>query len=270
MSSTPTPSRPSPPTSSRIAARVNRDWEGLLLDRRARARAARWTLADGWRPGGLEAALGAVGGDRSLADEQADRHLAALVVHARTDDLAARVVVQRVVPGLVHAARRHGYLGVQAAFDELVGTAWVLARTYPVERRPRWIAANLCRDAAYEAFVRPRRLRAAEEEPLGVHLPDGQAALSTGIRPNSRRAVPSRHVGVMRSGQVAVDDELRSVLLDARHAGLAPDRLALLVQLHLLGRHPRAVADELQISERTVRIHRDAAARQLSRLAVAA
>lgn len=270
MSSTTTPSRPSPPVVSRLAARVNDDWDRLLTDRRAQRRAAAWELADRHRPGDLAGTLAAVGGDRGVPDTVADRHLAALVTLARTDELAARVVVQRLVPGLVLAARRHSYLGVQAAFDELVGAAWVLARTYPVERRPRWIAGNLCRDAAYEAFVRPRRLRSAGEEPLGVHLPDDQADLTVGIRPNSRRAVPSRSSGLMRTAHPVVDDEVRALLIDARDAGLSSERLALLVQLHLLGRHPSAIAGELKVSERTIRIHRDAAARQLSRLALAA
>ncbi len=269
MSSTTTPSWSAPLPGARIAAALNDDWHRLLGDAGAQSRSAAWRLPGGSRPGGLAEVLDAVGGDRERTDEAADPNLGALVAIARHDELAARVVVQRLVPGLVHAARRRRYLGAQAAFDELVGTAWLLVRTYPIERRPTRVAANLCRDAEYEAFVRPRRLRSSGEEPHGA-LHESGAPLLEGARPGSRRATPVPAGGMMISGLPATDDELRTVLVDARRAGVAPARLALLVQLHLLGRHPRALAEELRVSERTVRLHRDATVRQLARLDLAA
>ena len=189
---------------------------------------------------------------------------------AVTDELAARVVVQRLVPGLVHAARRRRQQqGMQSAFDELVATTWVLVRTYPLERRPRRGAANLCRDAEYQAFVRPLRLRSGDERPVGS-LHDDVGERTGPARPGARRSTGATAPGVMRNGHPAAADEVRALLVEAIGSGIDRRALALVVELHLAGRHPRAVAGELHVSERTVRMRRDAVVRQLARMAAAA
>ena len=54
--------------------------------------------------------------------------------------------------------------------------AWLVIRTFPHDRRPRKIAANLALDTEYHAFVRDARMRRVEEVPmlpevLGQHRP---------------------------------------------------------------------------------------------------
>lgn len=270
MCSTSAPSGPQAPHGARVASAMNHDWDRLLVDPQAQARATGWPSLPSALGRGLQHALAAAGGDRSIPIDVADANLAMLVSWAAADELAARVVVQRLVPGLVHAARRRRrQQGMQSAFDELVATAWVLARTYPLDRRPRRVAANLCRDAEYQAFVRPARLRSGDERPVGSLREEG-GERSGPARPGARRAAGATATGVMRTGMPATADEVRALLVEAIGSGIDRRALALVVELHLAGRHPRAVAGELHVSERTVRMRRDAVVRQLARMAAAA
>lgn len=265
MSSTSTPSGFAPLPAARVAAALNDDWQRLAASARAVTHARRWPELTGATGRSLGHVLAACGGDRTVPASVADENLARLVAVAAHDELAARVVLQRLVPGLVSAARRHRHLGMQTAFDELVGAAWVLVRTYRLDRRPRRIASNLCRDAAYEAFVRSRRLRSAAEELRGG-LREELPSLTPGYRPNGRRLTPAVTVGVMRSALPGPDDEVHRLLVDAGRAGVSPARLELLVELHVLGHHPRVLAERMRVSERTVRDRRDATLRQIARL----
>jgi DNA-directed RNA polymerase specialized sigma24 family protein len=93
-----------------------------------------------------------------------DEVLRSLVRIGREDPLAARVVLEALVPGLARLADR-------VIFDErdrdelwalLLGHAWRQIRSYPLARRPRKIAANLImetRRAALADFIRERRRR---------------------------------------------------------------------------------------------------------------
>jgi hypothetical protein len=146
------------------------DWE---LWRHTREAAA---AVDRWRSGRLcpaacstvDDVVAACGRDRAVAQERADARLAVLAGEAaRGDRAAARVVLQRVLPGLVsQAARRASQLS--RPFDELVhelaASAWFVIVSYPVERRPIKVAVNVVRDADYRLFgytpvaERPERL----------------------------------------------------------------------------------------------------------------
>ena len=96
------------------------------------------------------------------ADAGADGRLAALVAEARHNALAARVVLQRLLPGILSIARRRGdreWRLTLEYYDELLANAWIVIRCYPIHRRPRAVAANLLRDIEYQTFTRPVRLR---------------------------------------------------------------------------------------------------------------
>lgn len=110
----------------------------------------------------LDEALSLAGFGRDNRDSEADRYLFLLVSRAATDDLAARIVLQRLLPPLVSVARRRGKItvgGFDKAFTETIAQAWLLIRTYPLDRRPARVASNLVRDTEYHAFVRPTRYR---------------------------------------------------------------------------------------------------------------
>lgn len=270
MASTSTLIAPCSAPTARVAAAINDDWARVVADGVAQQTASSWPVLLQARGRGLEHALAAAGGDRTIEPDVADTNLAALVRLAAVDDVAARLVLQRIVPGLVRAARRRQHAGMQQAFDELVGTAWVLVRTYPLERRPQRVAANLCRDAEYHAFVRPSRLRSGDERPLGA-LRDDVGDSRGNARPGGRRPTwPLPTAAVMRSELPAAADEVSALLLDALRCGVDRARVAIVAQIHLAGRHPSAVADELKISERTVRLRRETTIRQIARLAGAA
>jgi DNA-directed RNA polymerase specialized sigma24 family protein len=86
------------------------------------------------------------------AYEQKDAVLLALLVRARFEPLAGRVVLEAIRPGLlgllVRLRRR------DAARDEaqavMLAAAWRRIRGYPIERRPKRVAANLLLDTLHD------------------------------------------------------------------------------------------------------------------------
>ena len=90
--------------------------------------------------------------DSSNADHF-DDYLAQLVECAKNDDLATRMVFQRIMPGLIAMAVRRSHVtagGLPAAFDLIASSAWLVIRRYPIDRRPRRVAANLLMDIEYQ------------------------------------------------------------------------------------------------------------------------
>ena len=110
----------------------------------------------------LNELLHAAGFRTAKSDAVADQTLAKLVRRAATDELAGRIVLQRVLPPLISIAQRRGRIR-STGFDDALGMvlshAWEVIRTYPIERRPAKIAANIVRDVEYFAFVRSERRR---------------------------------------------------------------------------------------------------------------
>ena len=74
----------------------------------------------------------------------APRILSALARLARGDDVAARTLLQALVPGLVTLAASVGG-DDPTALDEIVSLAWERIRTYPVSR-PGSVAGNVLLD----------------------------------------------------------------------------------------------------------------------------
>jgi hypothetical protein len=177
-------------------------------------------------------------------DDIADVALATAVRRAATDEGAARLVLERILPGLVAIARRRSGLSVGSTADELhevVATAWIAIRTYPIERRPRRIASNLVRDAEYLMYVKHARVRQVDETASAV-LPD--------LAPSSTATSTAA--------------EIVDLLIDGRAAGLDRDNLALFGRLALTDVSVFALADELVITPRTVLNRRKATAQALA------
>jgi class 3 adenylate cyclase len=95
--------------------------------------------------------------ERRRDDQAAPAVLRALAVLAPADDLAARTLLQALLPGLVRLAGMVGY-GDPAAIEEMVSLAWERIRTYPAGRRGS-VAANVLFDATAPtaASTRPDR-----------------------------------------------------------------------------------------------------------------
>jgi hypothetical protein len=180
---------------------------------------------------GLEAELAASQGV-SADDDIADQVLATAVRRAATDEAAARLVLQRILPGLLAIARRRARFSNQVPADvlhDIVATAWIAIRTFPIERRPCRIAANLVRDAEYLLYVKNDRVRHVDET-ASATLPDlapATAATSTAA-------------------------EIVELLADGRAAGLDPNHLALFGRLALTDVSVGDLATELAITPRTV------------------
>lgn len=142
------------------------EWERLARQRQNVARANAWGLP-GEPVEHLDEILRRAGFGVASNDEGLDRYLALLVGVARTDDLAARIVLQRIMPGLVAIAVRRAPIvahGLPGAFDLITASAWMIIRQFPIERRSRRLAANLLMDIEYAAFVRDTRLKSSRSE----------------------------------------------------------------------------------------------------------
>ena len=156
------PSGSSLPTATRLWL----DWADLSARRSNIRQANAWGL-----PGSpvhhLDQVLERSGYGQGPTDEDCDAYLSKLTVIAKQDQLACRIVVQRILPGLIATALRRGRIireGAAGALDELSSAAWVVIAKYPIERRSRRVAANLLRDIEYHAFVRDSRTKRAKVE----------------------------------------------------------------------------------------------------------
>lgn len=130
-------------------------------------------------------------------DSVADSILWHVVKLASHDDLAAQVVLHRVLPSVMSIARRRGRIvrgGTSAAMSELIATAWIVIKQFPHDRRRNKIAANLVRDIEYYAFVRDARLKKVTETQVGDPM--------------------LNHI-IERPGDIATDIELGEVLAEA-------------------------------------------------------
>jgi DNA-binding CsgD family transcriptional regulator len=230
-----------------MATRLQEQWEAIVDDRSAVATARGWwwgTGVDTTSIHSLDDVLAVVGFQGAREDSEADGRLLHLVRIAVDDDLAARIVLQRILPGLLAIAVRRGRLPGRNAtevFSEIAATAWTLIRTYPCDRRPAKIAANLLRDVEYECFVRRQRMRAWRDE------------VSVDITPEPTRARDPHAI-----------EQITEVLRDARDAGLAPLDVRFLAEL-ASGRRPDDIGASLGCSPRTVRSRRRVLTRALNR-----
>lgn len=134
---------------------LNRDWSITARSRRSRRAVARWkaqepvlgSVAD------LDAIIGRIG---SSNRPDQDAIFAALLRLGHDDPLAWRAVLHALMPGLVCVARR--FLPGRRQADEVAATvaacAWDRIACYPLDRRPRSIAANIVLDTRQLASAR--------------------------------------------------------------------------------------------------------------------
>ena len=237
-----------------LLLRLDREWQALNHRPAVLCRAAGWGLgieftnldevvdATGFRPQADERVCN--GGLSAAANEVLHRLLAA----ARTDDVAARVVLQRLLPGVVATARRwgaHRQGGSMDAFDEMLSATWMVIREFPTNRRSRHLAASVLRAGEYRAFQQASRRMMVHEltAPNLLDLPVDTA--------------------VTRD----VADELAEVVACA---GCLTEHELQLIELIARGCSATEMAEQLSISVRTVRNHRDAVVHRLREAVLAA
>lgn len=184
-----------------------------------------WALSD-VRFWSLDEVLRAAGYRGNKCDHLADQVLASIVRRAASDPLAARIVLQRVLPPIVAIARRRGKLrtfGFDAALGLTLSHAWEVIRTYPIERRPAKIAANIVRDIEYFAFVRENRRR-----PVNERLDDNRAYADMLYSTDLSGNVVSR---TGSAGGPAPEQELAELIGEARRNNVSERSLQILLEL---------------------------------------
>lgn len=217
---------------SALSRQLDDEWSLLRHRRAALDQARRWQVTD--QPFDDLDELLVLAGHRVAPTRAADAVLGALVEIGRDDELATRVVLQRILPGLLAIVRKWRRIDtIDGSFEELLGAAWLVIHAYRPSERPMRVAANLVRDAAYRAFIAPgRRLSATE----------------ISIDPRTLDETPA--VIVLSSCE-----ELANLLAEARADGLDPADLDFVRALLDAG-SPTALAKEQKVTTRTIRNHR--------------
>lgn len=163
-----------------------------------------------------------------------DAVLAALARRAGTDDLAARFLLQLVLPGCKRLLRLYGRRDPEEWAALIVSTMWDRIRHYPVGRRPERVAANLLLDVRQRVIRAVRRHRPTA--PLHGLAEHDLPAVDPG--PGAAAEVVGAVGAAVRRGRVDLDD-------------------ARLVVLTRLGEVTVAeVAEHARTSEQTVRKRR--------------
>lgn len=149
---------------------LNRDWETTARGRSAHRALMRWKES--------EPALRFAHSFDELVEvahcrrqDESDAVLTALLRLGAGDDVALRVVLHAVMPGLISHARR--FIRAGCTPDEvaaaLVAAAWERIRWYPLERRPRSIGANIVLDA--QQLARASLFRTLDMETPAAIMP---------------------------------------------------------------------------------------------------
>lgn len=213
-----------------VAQALYLEWTAMCSDRRLLREVNGWGLPG--RPiGHLDELLIRSGLDGRSDDDDSDYYLALIQQRAATDELAARVVLQRLMPAMLSIATKRGPItdnGTIGAFEAVISAAWAVIRRYPIDRRPVHVAGNLVRDIEYAAFVRDRRLKSATTETVVgdkvLDLVGAHHARANGEHDPVAAAgeVEALLADLARSGLSAADIQmLRSVMHDVNSAEAA-------------------------------------------------
>lgn len=219
------------------------DWEAASRSPRALRRANSWSLPGGPVERLDDIVVRAGFGGRPDCDES-DAYLLELVRLAATDRLAAQIVLHRVLPPVIAIARRRGRRhsgGIEGAIGDLVTQAWFVISCYPVERRPRKVAANIVRDIEYFEFVSGKRARRTKVEFVDHDL------FTTGDIGGTR-------LGVSTPPDA---DDVHNFLIDLQMHDVSPLRVTIM-ELMCDGWQGTDIGRELGMKERTVRWHKAA------------
>jgi hypothetical protein len=228
-----------------VAARLQREWNRLRYRSRQVERALEWAVTDVVFED-LDGLL-ALAGFRTEGTGETEAVLRRLVIRAADDELAARIVLQRVLPGLMAVVRRRHARSGDDVLEHLVAAAWIAIRTFAPHRRPACLAAALIDEADRACFSRPGRRLSLTEVTFD----------------------PARVTGMPDARRPSSCEELAGVLADARAAGVAATDLEFVGHLLRTG-SPGQLARDLHVTARTIRNRRDRVTLRLRQAALAA
>ena len=251
------PPRTAPPRATCFSSRLDAEWAQIRTARRCLLAARRWAADDPHHPlavlvadaTDLDVVIRAT--QRGVSPVGSDEViLLRLVELARHDELAGRLVIQRLLPGLISQAVAHrDFYETIDPIELVVPAAWLALRTFDIEHRRHHMAASLISDAVFAAFRAPLRRKSSSEE---VRSPDRFDEDAYEFAPTSAL------------------EELAGVVRDARCAGVPPSDIELLRRLAQV-ESPSMVACERNVTPRTIRNHRDRAVEHVrTALAIAA
>lgn len=225
---------------------VQREWDRLRRRPAALRRAATWQLVTGPLHD-LQQIVDLTQPTRP--DEEREAVLHALVGLARDDELAARVLLQRLVPDLVGIHRRRSRQfwtrRLDVGLGDLLATGWTVIRTYNPQRRPARLVSSLVSDVEYREYRAPLRR-------AGHGLPSDPLAFDEMI------------------GDPPIDPTVELARLVADPAAALDEADRDLLRRLLSGRMAIDVARDLGVTPRTIRNRRDRIVVRLREVAVAA
>lgn len=196
-----TPTRP-----VSLSARLDQEWAHLCSRPAVLRTVQSWNITHSV-PESVPDLL-TMAGNRRPPSPETDAVLHGLVRRAATDVLAGRIVLQRILPGLLAVVRTEQWKNPQIdALDLLVAEAWLAIRTFPVDAGSRFIAPRLLNTARQRTFTHPRRRHRHDRERL--------SRSNFGPEVADDREAPAF-------------DELIHVLVEARDGGLPAADLELL------------------------------------------
>jgi hypothetical protein len=239
-------STPQRPRRVPLSDRLDREWARLSQRPAVLERVRGWHVTD--VPfASLDELLRLCGRDVDPTP-RSDELLRRLVELAAFEPLAARIVLQRILPGLLAIVRREQLRDrFVDAFELLIADAWLSIVNYRADVRRTNVAARLLSDARHRAFTAQRRLRHWTCEEL---VPPSRLDLPRLPAPGSSF------------------EELILVISDARQSGLSDDDLGV-VRDYVSGAPADGIAARRNISTRTLRNHRHRTIKRLQRMAAA-
>lgn len=231
-------------------AALEAEWRGLLrgeLGRRFRA----WRAEDEVlkRFADPDALIGFL--HRRGPPEAKDAVLLALLVRAEQEPLAGRVVLQAMLPGLKSLSSRlsRSVVSFEELWQILFARMWERIVTYPVDRRPSRVAANLLRDTLKRTLAELRREANALAQLPELSLDDLDGLLGAAASP-----------GAEADGHVEPEALLRRAIA----AGAVTNEEAELILATEIDGVPMAtVAERLGVSYNAVKIRRQRAEQKL-------
>ena len=209
---------------SDLLRRLDAEWRRFAQSPRARRALMRWKTT---HPSfGQLADFDELLATREREPEAAREMLAALASMAPCDELAAQVLLQALVPGLIRLSLTVGH-GDWASLDEMISLAWERIRTYPASRHGS-VAANVLRDVA-KSYRRHREIEMPRKGHQIGRKPDVVDGESDDAVAERVVTVPSAEETVL--ARMIVDD----VFAAQRNGVISEPALRLIVETRLLG-----------------------------------
>jgi DNA-binding CsgD family transcriptional regulator len=237
---------------NRVIRSLSNEWQILERDPENVRRTSQWNLA-GTAPETLcdlamRAGLGQ-GVDQSTADAFLyDLVCVAVTQPSRSEDakLASRIVIQRLLPGLISIASRRGRIcdgGFDEAFGRILTETWSTIIEFPTERRKQKIAVNILRDSESRAFWRHDRAARVEASRKDIFRAEYERTADENLN----------------------NEWMRESAWEFAHENLAGQNLDVFKEM-FAGVSSAETASRLGLTERAVRYHRTAVTNQLRSL----